>query len=118
MMLNSVLSGNKVAYSFQNIEEKLSLDEVKQNIGYEVDTLISLNDITNEYDTVIVNNTPDIQKVVGIVFIEDWYYDENTLQIKKKVIGIAPLWYSVVMSTSGNYFENKLIPYVIKFDEE
>jgi len=37
--------------------------------------------------------------------------------IKKKVLGIAPLWHSAVMSTSREYYESELMPYVIKFDE-
>lgn len=117
MMLDYVFVDNKDVYSFEDLELKLPIDEVKQMVGYETDSVIVEDINTDDITTVIDYNKPDVQNILGVVFIEDWYYDENTMLIKKKVLGIAPLWYSAVMSTSGEYYEMELTPFVIKFKD-
>ena len=42
------------------------------------------------YDTVIVN-TFNYKEIAVIRFLEEWYFDEETLEIEKKVLGICPI---------------------------
>ena len=42
------------------------------------------------FDTIIVNSI-DIKDIVKIRFLEEWFWNEKTLSVQKKVAGIAPV---------------------------
>jgi len=115
--LNSVLSGKKKAYSFDDLNTVLSVDEIKQSIGATTDTIIVENEDAG-MDTVIVQNEADPESIIGLIFIEDWFYNENTMLIEKKVTAMAPIWFNVIITSDGQSYETKQIPFLIKFDEE
>ena len=115
LFLNSVLSGKKKAYSFDDINTILSVDEIKQVIGVTVDTMFVENEDAS-MDTVIVQNEADPESIIGLIFIEDWFYNEQTMVIEKEVKGIAPIWYNVIITSDGQSYETKQIPFLIKFD--
>jgi len=116
-LLNSVLSGKKKAYSFDDLNTVLTVDEIKQSIGATTDTMIVENEDAS-MDTVIVQNEADPESIIGLIFIEDWFYNENTMVIEKKVTAMAPIWFNVIITSDGQSYETKQIPFLIKFDEE
>ena len=75
-------------YYFNN---KLSAEEVRM-IGYKCDTLtFQRSDPPYDlYDT-IVEKKLDLRDITRIRFLEEWTLDEKTMEIHKRVIGLAPL---------------------------
>ncbi len=94
LILERVLSEKSEAFDFET-GKKLSTDEIRQRAGERIDTLY-IDDFEGfisevEVKTEIANIVNEIK---SIIFIEDWYIDENTLRIKKIVNGIVPIrWY-------------------------
>jgi len=112
--LNLVLSGKKKAYSFDDTNTVLSVNEIKQSIGATLDTMIVENEDAS-IDTVIMQNEADPESIIGIIFIEDWFYNEKTMVIEKIVKAIAPIWYNIIITSDGKSYETKQIPFIIKF---
>lgn len=69
----------------------LGLDKVKANLGYGEQEVIMVDPDTGEEK--IFKIEPEIVKeeIKSVIFIEDWYYDPETLLIEKKVKGLAPV---------------------------
>lgn len=64
-----------------------------QKIENRSDTVFAEGVGADGSDSLIVQRTElDIQLVTKIMFLEEWYMDENTLQFEKKVLGICPLY--------------------------
>jgi hypothetical protein len=81
--------GELTAYDYFN--NPLTPEQV-QNIGVDtlVQTLRRTKEPYDEYDTMIVT-TLDYGQVSKIRFLEEWTWDEGTLEISKKVLGISPV---------------------------
>ena len=92
-MLNNifgrVLSGDVQAYDYFN--KPLSIQQVKSLMS---DTLMQILQRPvapyTEYDTMIIRNIEPAD-VSMLRFLEEWKYDEKTLQIDKKVYAISPV---------------------------
>jgi hypothetical protein len=88
-IIEKARKGEVTAYDYFN--NPLTPEQV-QEIG--VDTLIQTLHRTvepyYEYDTMIVTSL-DYKQVSKIRFLEEWEWDENSLEIKKRVIGISPI---------------------------
>ena len=84
-----VLSGDVQAYDYFN--EPLSIREVEKIL---TDTLLqTLQRPTApyaEYDTMIINKIGP-SDISLLRFLEEWKYDEKTLQIDKKIFAIGPV---------------------------
>lgn len=89
-LLDNVYSGNAIAYDYYT-SAKLTPQEAKGRV-IEPKILIVTNPLSgeNEERAVEVDLTSEI---ISVVFIEEWYFDEETLQLEKKVVGIAPVRY-------------------------
>ena len=84
-----VLSGDVQAYDYFN--KPLSVRQVE---GILTDTIIQTLQRTTapyaEYDTMVINKIGP-SSVSLIRFLEEWKYDEKTLQVDKKVYAISPV---------------------------
>lgn len=84
-----VRSGEVQAYDYFN--EPLSVNQFESMF---VDTLIMVLMRTyepyDEYDTTIIQVTLPTDFEI-LRFLEEWKYDETTLQVDKKVLGICPV---------------------------
>jgi hypothetical protein len=92
LIIDKLLNGEQ-AYSFYRRDtlQPLSLDAVKLNLGEEVNYEIMYDELNDAMDTIAIPRAIDINEFVGLVFIEDWYYDKATLRLYKDVKGIAPV---------------------------
>lgn len=89
LIVNGAKSGKWQAYDYFN--NPISPAEVKSVFSDTMAvTMISTEPPYESYDTLIINNilNTDIKR---IRFLEEWYTDPETLDFKKKILGIAPI---------------------------
>jgi hypothetical protein len=89
-IINKVYSGEIKAYEYM-FKRPYTKEEVKALENY-TDTLAFQRAYPpyDYYDTVVVHQL-DIQKIVKIKFLEEWYFDEKHNIFEKKVVGLAPV---------------------------
>lgn len=88
-IFDRVLSGEVQAYNYFN--EPLSIQQIESLLA---DTLLQVLQRPiapyAEYDTMIIRNI-DPTDISIIRFLEEWKYDEKSLQIDKKIYAISPV---------------------------
>ena len=89
MIMDAAYSGKIQAYDYFN--NPISVEQVK-SIGVDTIYKILTRDYPpyDEYDTVIISKF-ELKDITKIRFLEEWYIDEDNLEIEKKIIGIAPV---------------------------
>ena len=87
-ILSEVLSGNRPAYDF-NTNKQLTINEIRAELGEKREKV--LIEINNGFDTLDIVESINFHEIKSFVFIEEWYIDSVSLQINKKVVGIAPV---------------------------
>lgn len=90
---NNVLNGDQ-------FKQVLSVDDVKK-LGERKDTVMQINPITLEEESVVQQTEFDPGKVVKYRLKEDWFFDEETSTQMCRIIGIAPVMEDY--DASGNY---------------
>jgi hypothetical protein len=86
-ILKAAYEGRVKAY---DIGHKLLTPEEVKAIGNRTDTIIGTSPNPPYNDTVMVMKQQlEINNIDRIRFLEEWYFDEATLQVEKKVFGIA-----------------------------
>ena len=113
-ILKYVVAGNKL-YSFNDPKQELNYADLKEQLGMVTDTLYIENLETGDFEVKITEDFADRDNIEGLVFIEDWQYDEETMMINKVVTGIAPIWHKMEISDTGDVMETNALPFVIKF---
>ncbi len=90
ILLDNVYAGNATACDYYT-SAKLTPQEAKGRVIIPK-ILIVTNPLSgeNEERAIEVDLTSEI---ISVVFTEEWYFDEDTLQLEKKVVGIAPVRY-------------------------
>lgn len=84
-----VLAGDIQAYDYFN--KPLSVKQVNSIMADTIaQTLMRSTEPYEEYDTIIIHNI-EYTDVEIIRFLEEWKYDEESLKIDKKIIGICPV---------------------------
>lgn len=69
----------------------LSVDQVRAIENYsDTVTLQRSYSPYEEYDT-IIGHQINLNQITRIRFLEEWYFEENKYEVKKKVLGIAPM---------------------------
>ncbi len=107
--LNNIEKGKIKVFDYLTIENYLNFedDSIKYLSQNEIDSLfIQIDSVSKQlseppyswYDTIIVSNLIE-QPIEGVRFVESWYFDENTLEIKKVIHGFSIF----VTKTSYNY---------------
>jgi len=91
IVLDNIFNKNVVAYDFFDQKKKLSIEEVKANMGETTKIYSVENQKTEKFDTLRINSKMDLDEVKSLIFVEDWYIDWNTLAIYKTVKSIAPV---------------------------
>ncbi|MCP4551796.1 MAG: hypothetical protein GY834_07100 [Bacteroidetes bacterium] len=88
-LIESAYNGKIKVFDYFN--KPLSTNEVK-SIGVDTTYRTLTRDFPPyaEFDTIIVSRF-EISDITKIRFLEEWFLDEKTFVIDKKVIGIAPL---------------------------
>ncbi|MES2619299.1 MAG: gliding motility protein GldN [Bacteroidota bacterium] len=81
-------------------KQVLSVEDAKK-LGERTDTVMQINPITLEEESVIQSTEFDPGKVVKYKLKEDWFFDEETSTQMCRIIGIAPVMEDFDMS--GNY---------------
>lgn len=87
--LNEVLSGNKIGYDIKT-GEKISIKEIREKLG-EKQVMQEIVDPDGEVKEIVIDIPLNMFEIKSFIFIEDWYVDTVSMQINKKVIGIAPV---------------------------
>ena len=89
MILNAAYSGKVKSYDYFN--KALTAAQVKE-IDNRTDTLLQTSPVPPYNDTtIIVVRRLDMTKIIRVRFLEEWTMNEQTLEFKKKVLGIAPI---------------------------
>ncbi len=88
-IMDAAYSGKIQAYDYFN--NPLTVEQVKL-IGVDTiyQTLKRVYPPYDEYDTVIISKF-ELKDITKIRFLEEWYIDEDNLEIEKKITGIAPV---------------------------
>jgi len=91
ILLDNVLQNKVEAYDFFDKKKKLTVDEIKSNMGECVKLYSVENPKTESYDTLRINNKMDLDEIKSLIFVEDWYIDWQTLAIYKVIKSVAPV---------------------------
>ncbi len=120
---NSYYSQNFKDYLIDNILDKeinihdfYTGEQLSLAGAFKTDTIYDLNYETGEPVTIIIHDT-EIEYLKSYIFIENWYFEPNTMYIKKEVVGIAPVFYIPEDIFDDNSETIRKIPFVIYFDE-
>lgn len=92
-ILDKVMAGEIKPYS--HFGEEITLEEVRINFGAVNDTVSIENPDTGELEVKVIEGTITPEKMNEILFEEEWYLNEENMQIEKKVtrIGFARHFY-------------------------
>lgn len=113
LILSQVLDGKSKAYDFfADDKVALSVDVVRANLGATVETYYVENEEKNAPDTVQVlgNIYPD--EIRSVIFVEDWYVDDNMV-IYKTVKRIAPVRHYHMVNELAEDEIVKKVPFVV-----
>ena len=118
IILNKVLSGEVKAYNyFSDKLKQLSVEEIKEKFGAINDTIMVEDFETDEMLIEIIEPEICPEEIQSLVFIEEWYLDEENYMLYKKVVGIAPVR-EYFREDDINYEEKlKTVPFVVYFNE-
>lgn len=86
-VFEEVYAGRLQAYNFID-GSKISIDEIKKIVN-RVDTMYVENPQTNLLEMKIVEQMID-KSIISVKVKETWRFNKETLQLEKKVLGIAP----------------------------
>lgn len=90
ILLNNVFSGNTSANDYYT-SRRLTPQEAKSRVFVPLIVKV-INPFTGEEEDRTVENDYT-SEIVSVIFIEEWYFDEELLHLEKKVVGIAPVRY-------------------------
>ena len=118
-IIDEVLTANRPAYDF-NTGEQVPIQKIREHLGESKDTIMIENwdSDFSEYQEVVVENPIRLNEIQSFIFIEDWYVDTISMQINKKIIGIAPVrhYYRDEDYDQENVIKKTL--FVVYFDEK
>ena len=104
-LFEAIFAGKLIAYDF--LDNPLSIDEVRYLYSHTDTTEVEDID-TGEMDTVLIVEELNPDDVVKIFTAEDWYFDEESFRLEKKVI-------SMTLTTLKLDLEGEPIGYEILF---
>lgn len=113
IILSQVLDGKSKAYDFFG-EEKvaLSVDVVRTNLGATVETYYVENEDKSAPDTVQVAGNIYPDEIRSVIFVEDWYVDDNMV-IYKTVKRIAPVRHYHMVNELAEDEIVKKVPFIV-----
>lgn len=105
-LLNNVYVGKVIAQDFFS-SKKLTPQEAKEKI-FAKQIVKIVNFDTGEFEDRYVENDLT-SEIVSVIFIEEWYFDEISLQFEKKVVGIAPVRYYSEWVNNSNIIKREIL---------
>lgn len=90
-LVENVKSG-KVAAVDLKTKKILSFSDIEERMGI-VDMMISYTDENGEMITQNFKPELNTSDIKSLIFVEEWYIEKNSLALKKKIKGIAPVHY-------------------------
>jgi len=100
LILNSVLTGEKIIVNYLD-STNISIDEVKILMGKVSDTLLVVDPNTGDETFEIHNQAEQFDRILGYIFVEDWFVNPDTYVITKTVKSIAPVYYGSRLLENG-----------------
>ena len=87
------LVSSGIIQTYDIFDDSLSVKKVREILQLQTDTVVTKSKIPPYRDTVIISTTNrfDYNKVAKFRFMEEWYLNEKTSDITKKIVGFAPL---------------------------
>jgi hypothetical protein len=113
LLFKAVINGKIQPYDFET-GEPMSLADCRIGLGEREENYMIYNEY-EEYTDNIVKIPANMDDVKSFIFVEDWLIDEQSLQIVKTVVGIAPVRY-YMPSYENEQIERK-VPFVIYFED-
>ena len=119
VIIDKITSGTVPVYSFMVKDTliELPIEDVKERLGEHTYSIEFYNEETGEEELIEQTTPIDYSEITGIVFIEDWYIDQSTMKIHKKVKGIAPVREYAKVLDQDDYELVRTIPCVVYFKE-
>lgn len=113
LILSQVLDGKSKAYDFfSNDKVALSTDVIRTNLGATVETYYVENEEKNVTDTVQVAGNIYPDEIRSVIFVEDWYVDDN-MMIYKTVKRIAPVRHYHMVNELAEDEIVKKVPFIV-----
>ena len=117
IILDRVLTAQSEAYDF-NTGKKLSIKQVLKNLGQTTKT-IWIDDFTpDEIFEKKIKIFFDKREIKSVIFIENWYIDQQTMRLKKEIVGVAPVRWIQHDDAEESRQLVKEIPFVVYFDKQ
>jgi len=119
IIIDRVLTGQSAAYDFTS-GEKLQVKQVLKNLGEREDSLMLEDPETYEFIVKVIKSPFNIMEIKSGIFIENWYVDQQTMRIKKEIVGVAPVRWYYPVDYFGEEAEalRKEIAFVVYFDKQ
>lgn len=89
-IFDQVLSGKSSAYDYHNNME-LDTMEIRNRMDAGIRSYTIIDPETGYEIKKTELPDPDLDEIQSVIFIEEWYYDEKTLELGKKLKGVAPI---------------------------
>jgi glycosidase len=92
MLLEKVKSGKLTAYSPLSAKpEPITWSDIEYNLGVRTDTAQTIDESTGKLTSKVMKNEINTNELKRLIFIEEWTFDESTLQFNKKILALAPV---------------------------
>ena len=112
-LINYSYKDKKDVYDFYEQNTKLSYNDAKAVLGASTDTM-EIETTPGNIKEVVLDYDPDVSEIIGVIFVENWYLDKQTLSFKKEVTGLAPIRQIETFDPNGESYTKTTIPYLIK----
>lgn len=118
-LFSQVEHGEVKAYGFLDDPQKETIDweNVLGTMDATNDTIQILNVETGAIETNVIQNELRLNDIKSLIFIEEWALGENG-QLKKEVLGIAPVRYLYSAHDSIKNVHIKRIPFVAYYGDK
>ncbi len=90
MLIDRALSGKSKVVNYKT-KEPLNNQQIKAKLGYETTEMVYVDPETAQEKTIMAETEIYREDIKSVIFFEDWYFDLETMRIKKVVKAIAPI---------------------------
>jgi hypothetical protein len=75
---------------YDEIFSRIPLEQIKRILGEYSDTIIQVDD-EGELKKKVTHHAPDTNEVKGLLFFDEWFFDEKAFTLIKKVLAYCPI---------------------------
>jgi len=105
-LLNSAFSGKVKVTDFTGTKT-LTPNEARDKVFKKMIVLVPNIDTGENEERTMENDYTS--EIVSVIFVEEWYFDAESLAIQKKVVGIAPVRYFYDYSNEQNILRREIL---------